>query len=959
MKPRQLPVSSRTNRKLAGSSIVLAFSLLTPSVFATPYTWNNTGTDFATGANWGGTAPTNSLTADTAIFNAATTAIPSLAADRSILGVDFTAAAGGATLTSAAGVTLTLGATGIDATTQFDGTNTVSVANLKLGAAQTWTLFGNTTSIATTSTFSMSSNIDLNSQNLTVNPNRNGTGGNGTVNLSGKITGAAGANGLFFSGSGAFRNTLNLTGANTYTGKTTISNLTLTANSLADSGTSALGFGDLTLGGSATSAGVILTFQNLAADSTTSRLVTTSSVAGSGVAINNNDGDNSVAFTNAGNLDTHAGSTSNLNFNLGGSNTGNNTFGQVINERTGTGVTNFTKSGTGTWVLSNAGNSFAGAMTLSSTTTSAGILAYASADGANSINFSQTTGSATLSYTGASAKTMSGLISAGALSTGAITLDASGVTSADAINYSNPGSLGTSGASGAKNLTLNGTNTGTNTLAGRWENNTAGGAATLIKKGIGKWTISGANSYTGGTTLDNGTLTVTGDQSAANGGWLLRGYGDSGTSTNTATTTVNFDTGSTIAVASGKTVTIGGGTGGTAAQTLTDKGSATNAGTLLLQRMGVLNIDNGATWSQSGGMTLSGAGGYGSTLAVKSGGSFTYSGVSTVKMLTGGGANSYLAQLNIDGTGVFNTGAGFEDNGTPGAATAKKVINLSHGGTLKLTGDVTALTTQVQLALGTGGGVIHTNGFNTTLSGEVTTGAGSALASGITGIGGLTKDGDGTLTLSGANSYAGATLISGGTLALGASGTIDNTSEVSLGTVGTFDVSAKSLGYTVATLKGSGNVTGALTVSTQLAIGNSPGTTHFSGSLTLDSATYVYEMTGGASPGVGSADLGMVADNLTIIGGSILDLVELGTFTEGNKFTLFGYGALSGTFDGLADGATFTDAGGIWMIDYDDGIAGANGGTGTGFVTITAVPEPNAAALLGGFGILALLRRRR
>ena len=231
----------------------------------------------------------------------------------------------------------------------------------------------------------------------------------------------------------------------------------------------------------------------------------------------------------------------------------------------------------------------------------------------------------------------------------------------------------------------------------------------------------------------------------------------------------------------------------------------------------------------------------------------------------------------------------------------------------------------------------------------------------LSGDGSLTKNGSGILTLSGANTFTGATLISAGTLALDASGTINNTNEVSLGTVGTFDVSAKGLGgYSVATLKGSGNVTGALTVSTTLAIGNSSGTTNFNNDLTLDSATYVYEMTGGASPGLGSADLGMVADALTISAGSILDLVELGTYTAGNKFTLFGYGTLSGTFDGLANNATFfDDLANTWRIQYDDTSAGANGGTGTNFVTITAVPEPNVAPLLGGLGTLALLRRRR
>jgi len=48
----------------------------------------------------------------------------------------------------------------------------------------------------------------------------------------------------------------------------------------------------------------------------------------------------------------------------------------------------------------------------------------------------------------------------------------------------------------------------------------------------------------------------------------------------------------------------------------------------------------------------------------------------------------------------------------------------------------------------------------------------------------------------------------------------------------------------------------------------------------------------------------------------------------------------------------------VWTIDYNDTTAGLNGGVGNSYITITAVPEP-AAALLGGLGMLALLRRRR
>lgn len=267
------------------------------------------------------------------------------------------------------------------------------------------------------------------------------------------------------------------------------------------------------------------------------------------------------------------------------------------------------------------------------------------------------------------------------------------------------------------------------------------------------------------------------------------------------------------------------------------------------------------------------------------------------------------------------------------------------------------------------GGVIQLAGASVSANDlKVATGVNAMIGSEFIGTNGFTKSGPGTLTLAGNNSYTGATLISDGTLALGAAGSIDNTSEISLGTAGTFDVSAKSGGYTVGTLKGSGNVTGALSVSTQLAIGNSPGTMNFSSSLTIGSlATFLYDVTSGATPGLGSADLGDIAGALTISSGAILDLVQLGTYTPGNKFTLFAYdGTLTGTFAdtssaSIGNGDTFTDGGGIWQILYADSTPGSNGGisaSGT-YVTITAIPEPNFAALLGGVGLLALLRRRR
>lgn len=328
------------------------------------------------------------------------------------------------------------------------------------------------------------------------------------------------------------------------------------------------------------------------------------------------------------------------------------------------------------------------------------------------------------------------------------------------------------------------------------------------------------------------------------------------------------------------------------------------------------------------------------------------------------GRDNATGIVNLDG-GTLATGRQFVRDGSSGGTAGSGTATFNfNGGTLQAlanqtsgngwfetanTGNFRAVTTTVKA----GGAKIDTNGFTTNINTVLAHDSGL----GVTPDGGLTKSGSGTLTLGAANTYTGATTISGGTLALGSAGSIGNTSGVSLGTVGTFDVTAKGIGgYTVNNLTGSGNVTGGLTVSTQLAIGNSPGTVNFSSDLTLGSAsTYLYELTGGSN----TSDLGDVAGNLTIAAGAILDLVQLGTYTANDKFTLFAYdGTLAGGFLALADDSVFNDAGGVWLINYNDTTAGLNGGVGTSYVTVTAVPEPGAA-LLGGLGVLALLRRRR
>jgi fibronectin-binding autotransporter adhesin len=395
-------------------------------------------------------------------------------------------------------------------------------------------------------------------------------------------------------------------------------------------------------------------------------------------------------------------------------------------------------------------------------------------------------------------------------------------------------------------------------------------------------------------------------------------------------------------------------------------GIISNAGTIFLVKTGTgtqtlsgANNYSGTTSISNGTLiagtnaAVSAAGAFGSAAtAIALGDGNSISGNLSPTLLTGGaftvGRAITVGSSNAATSGTYTIGGNTANTSAfSGAITLNQSLAVSQvaSGTLNLTGNITSGSAGTQtLTVNNAGSVAQSTG----------------VIGGGTGTIALTKSGAGTLTLSGANSYTGKTTIQQGTLTLDIAGTLGTTSEVAFAG-GSLNVIAKGpSGYAVTKVTGSGNVIGVLTVTSQLAIGNSAGTISFDDLTVGNTSTSVFEVGGGAG------DLANVTDDLTLGGTLDLNLLSGQSYVANQVYTLFGYTAgnlLTGTFkDGLgstlSDGATFTDAGGVWTIDYDAQIAGLNGGTGNRFVTVTAVPEP-AAALLGSLGLLALLRRRR
>ncbi len=384
--------------------------------------------------------------------------------------------------------------------------------------------------------------------------------------------------------------------------------------------------------------------------------------------------------------------------------------------------------------------------------------------------------------------------------------------------------------------------TGLFTIAGVISEN--GGAKSLTHNGTGTTLLSGANTYSGGLTINSGTVRFGNDAAPGTGtltinGGAIEASGGARVLNEAVLVGGNFSVVGSQALTLSATMNLGA-----SQRTVTTSNSA---------------LTTFGTVSGSGGLTKAGAG-----------------------VLTLGPGSSYTGATIVN-AGTLRAGGNGTSFGNNSAVTLANVA----GATLDLAGFSTTIGSLA------GGG---TTGGNVSLgAGQLTTGGDNTSTSYggiISGTGGLTKVGSGTQTLSGANTYGGVTTASagvldvrnssglgstaggtvvnsGGTLALGGGITITN-ENLQISGVGAGSSGALS------SVAGNNNFYGNITLGAQAEIENSVagttltiGSTSFTNWINATAAGHTVTFDGSGDIFLNSAVTG--TGNLTSVGpGSVI-----------------------------------------------------------------------------------------
>lgn len=438
------------------------------------------------------------------------------------------------------------------------------------------------------------------------------------------------------------------------------------------------------------------------------------------------------------------------------------------------------------------------------------------------------------------------------------------------------------------------------------DNTITGSNGFVLKKGTNTLTLSGNNTYSGGTTISKGALVAAANNAFGTNGVTL-GDDESGMDTITLSLDNRADVGNAVIVSSN---------GGLATLAASNTGTGT---TNPASFTGTITLDRATTFrSDLVGDRLLFTGKITSTDTT-----------TPVNLTIAGGQNVTLQGTASDFTGTLSvTGSGTvlqASNNTVGEVIPDAVtVDLATGTFLKLFG-----TTMENLGRLTGTGKVTRHESATTaqtiavgigdltseFDGEINNNPGSG-----TGTLTFSKVGNGIFTLNGSNHYTGSTTIGGGTLLV--NGSITSTVLASAGTIG-----------------GTGTV-GAITATTAGKV--SPATDTTTGTLTTTGNVSFATGTEFAvqinSDGTPASDKLAVTGTLTLGAAvSTLNITDLGTttFAATTKLVLAtATGAITGTFkdtlgNAIPNGGNVTIGSNIFKIKYNDTVGILNAITAT------------------------------